>query len=62
MAQATYMPIKSKYAVYESRLKTFEPGYFLLSFLEENVTGLSNCFLLVFSKNFMSSACLLCDI
>jgi len=47
MAQATYMPIKSKYAVYEGRLKTFEPGYFLLSFLEENVTGLSNCFLLV---------------
>jgi len=32
--------------IYEGRSKNFEPGYFPLYFWEENVTGLSNGFLL----------------
>ena len=43
---------------YEEQFKSFEPGYFPLYFLVENVIG----FLLVFFENLISSAYLLCEI
>jgi len=47
------------FRLYEGWSKSFEPGYFRLHFWAKNVTGLSSRLLLVFLKNYMSSACLL---
>jgi len=47
---------------YESWSKSFEPGYFPLYFWVKNVTHFSNGVSLVFSKDGVLSACLLCDI
>jgi len=48
--------------LYEWWSKRFEPGYLRLDFWAKNVTGFNSRLLLVFLKNYMSSACLLYQI
>ena len=53
---------RATYTCYEGHSKSFQPGCLPMYFWTENFTDFSNKFLLVFSKNFMSSACLLYEI